>query len=211
MRSFTKPIPILFENDECLVFEKPSGLLVTETPKEKVKTLVNIVNHQYKNQRDERKLFPCHRLDRETSGVILFAKGKKNQKILMDLFRERNIKKTYIAIVQGQLKKRLGNIQTSIEKKQAQTKFEVQKIKDQFSVLVVEPLTGRTNQIRIHLKSIGHPVVGDRKFSIVKHFPVKFKRAALHANLLTWKDPFSGNTLEVRSELPEDLRMLLEK
>ena len=103
MHFLEKPIAVLYEDERTMVFNKPAGLLVIPTPDEEPNTLLNIVNHQYAENKDFGKLHPCHRLDRETSGVILFAKGKQNQQRTMDLFHKKMIKKVYVAFVQGKL------------------------------------------------------------------------------------------------------------
>src|ERR1039457_6836613 len=100
-------IPVLYEDENCLVFNKPSGLLVIPTDKNEQHTLVNIVNQQYTppvaGQASQGHLYPAHRLDRDTSGVILFAKGKETQEKLMQFFKDKEVKKTYIAFVHGRV------------------------------------------------------------------------------------------------------------
>jgi len=108
-------IDILYEDDHYIVFDKPAGLLVIPTPKNERKTLVNIVNQQYAGQKDSVKLHPCHRIDRETSGVIIFAKGKRNQKLMMDLFKRRAVEKKYIAFVHGRLPLKRGEFRKPVK------------------------------------------------------------------------------------------------
>src|SRR6266487_3633105 len=96
-----KPIEVLYEDDCYVVFEKPAGLLVIPTPQKERYTLVDIVNGQYSRFAKQWGLHPCHRLDRDTSGAIIFAKGKHNQQLLMQLFKRRAVHKKYIAFVQG--------------------------------------------------------------------------------------------------------------
>lgn len=210
-------IDILYEDDHIVVFDKPSGLLVIPTPKSEQKTLVNIVNRQYANKKDSAKLHPCHRIDRETSGAVIFAKGKKNQKLMMDLFRQRAVEKKYIALIHGKLPSKQGQFrrpvkdihQRKFQKKlpatPAITSYKVLKIRNDFSIVEVRPMTGRTNQIRIHFSQVKHPIVGDRKYAFARDYQLKFRRTALHAAELKWTHPISHATIYVQSDLPKDM------
>ena len=106
-------IPVLYEDENCLVFNKPSGLLVIPTDKSEDRTLVNIVNQQ--QGLPQGSLYPAHRLDRDTSGVILFAKGKDNQQKLMQFFKDKQVNKTYIAFVHGRVSEPRGKIRIPIK------------------------------------------------------------------------------------------------
>ena len=212
-----KRIPVLFENEQVIVFDKPAGLLVIPSPKNEAVTLLSEVNAQFKQEHPNSRLYPCHRLDRDTSGVILFAKSKKNQQMMMGMFRDHQMTKIYIACVQGALKVKKGEIRGFISggnrvkyKKDSRGQFahstyRVIQQKKHFSIVEVRPITGRTNQIRIQFAKLGHPLVGDRKFSIVKNFPVKFKRTALHAATLRWNNPIDNAVIKVNSNLPKDM------
>ncbi len=214
----TKEIPILYQNESYIVFQKPANLLVIPTPKNEDNTLVNIVNEQ-NIQEDGRKLYPCHRLDKETSGVLVFALGKKNQKKMMQLFQEKKVSKRYIAFVYGKVKRDSGSINKSIasldarkysysvKKKDAETHFKVLGRRKAFSIIEAVPVTGRANQIRIHFKQIGHPLVGDRKYAKAKDYSVKFRRTALHASEIAWED--EGQKIKVNSKLPNDMEVFL--
>ena len=214
------PIPILYEDDYYIIFNKPANLLVIPTAEEEKNTLVNIANQQYPSVTEEYKLHPCHRIDRETSGIIIFAKGKKNQAFMMDEFKKRTIKKEYVAFVRGKLKNKSGEIKRPIinyKKKfrnkhvaePALTRYIVMSIQKLYSVVRVFPITGRTNQIRIHFSELGHPLVGDRKYSFGKDFTVKFRRAALHASKITFTHPVTRKNISVTCEIPEDMRVFL--
>src|SRR5208282_4721083 len=112
-------VPVLYEDENCLVFNKPSGLLVIPTDKNEHRTLVNIVNQQLASpqagQGGQGHLYPAHRLDRDTSGVILFAKGKDCQQKLMQFFKDKQVHKTYIAFVHGRLAEARGKIRIPIK------------------------------------------------------------------------------------------------
>ena len=212
-----RSIPILYEDRYYVVFDKPSGLLVIPTPRNEQNTLVNIVNAQCAQAPAEGKLHPCHRLDRDTSGLIVFAKGKRCQKLMMDVFHRREIKKRYIAFAHGRLERREGSLKSHIQDfdqreyhrvsqgKPALTHYRVVQQKKQFSVVEVHPVTGRTNQIRIQFSEIGHPLVGERKYAIARDFPLKFRRVALHAHTLEWKHPITKEMIKVTAKLPEDM------
>jgi 23S rRNA pseudouridine1911/1915/1917 synthase len=193
-------IPVVYEDDWLLVVDKPSGLLVIPTPKNEKRTLTSILG-----------LHPCHRLDRQTSGLIIYAKGKSVQKKMMDEFKQRKVKKTYIAFVQGNLAQNQGQIQNPIEGQNAITKYKViQRIKD-FTLVEVMPLTGRTNQIRIHFKQIRHPIVGETKFAFRRDFALKAKRLCLHALALEFIHPVTKKYINLSIDLPQDLKEFLEK
>src|SRR6185503_4674420 len=128
----------------------------------------------------------------------LYAKGKKNQQFLMDEFKRQSVLKKYIALVQGRLKQDRGEIKSYIKsfedeqifnkdkKDLALTRFQVIQRSTDFTVVEVEPLTGRTNQIRIHFKEMKHPLLGERKYAFGRESHLKFRRAALHAASLEW-------------------------
>ena len=222
-RSFTKPICKLYEDEFFIAFDKPAGLLVVPTNRAEENTLTNIVNFQFREGDQGCKLHPCHRLDRETSGAILYAKGKKSQQIMMSLFQEKKIEKKYVAFVWGRLSRKSGVIDRTVmhrEKRnlhpgakplKAQTEYKVVDEKKYFSVVEVKPLTGRTNQIRIHFKDIGYPLVGERKYVIAKDYPLRFKRVALHSLELSFQHPETGIEVSIKSDFPEDMKKFLNK
>jgi 23S rRNA pseudouridine1911/1915/1917 synthase len=202
-------IPIAYEDDWLVIADKPAGLLVIPTPKNESRTLTSILNEDLENRHLEYKLHPCHRLDRETSGLIIFAKGKSMQQKMMDLFSARNVKKTYLAFVQGALERPQGAINKPIEGRQAVTQYRLLQKKNNFSVVEIMLVTGRTNQIRIHFKQIGHPLVGETKFAFRKDFPLRAKRVCLHAQGLEFIHPVTGKRISVTSPMPQDLERFI--
>jgi len=213
-------IPILYEDENCLVFNKPSGLLVIPTDKNEDHTLVNIVNQQ---QGTQGHLYPAHRLDRDTTGAILFAKGKDNQEKLMQFFKDKQVHKTYIAFVHGRVAEPRGKIRIPIKDfhqrkfashlpaQSALTHYEVEDYHKDFTVVRVMPITGRTNQIRIHFCKIGHPLVGEDKYAFRRDFALRFRRTALHALRLEWPQMNGGGTIKVEAPLARDMEEFLEK
>src|SRR3989338_7687371 len=200
-RPSQRPIPILYKDDCYLVVDKPAGLLVVPTPQKEKNTLTDIVNAQCRTPQQER-IYPCHRLDRETSGVIIYAKGQRNQELLAEQFKHGRISKKYIAFVQGKLKK-------NAPAKFAITRYKVLEVRRRFSIVEVNPVTGRTNQIRIQFSEIKHPLVGERKYAFGKDFDLKFRRTALHAAEVEFINPVSKKKVSVTSPLPEDMEKFL--
>jgi 23S rRNA pseudouridine1911/1915/1917 synthase len=221
MRQASQPIPKLFEDEWYVVFDKPARLVVIPTPHGESRTLTSIVNEQFRKE-GLPKLHPCHRLDRDTSGAIIFAKGKQNQQRMMDLFAEHKVKKMYVAFVQGRLRQKHGEFRGAVSDfderrfhkyaaaKPATTLYSVVEEHRDFSVAEVELVTGRTNQIRIHFAGAGHPLVGEQKYAFRRDFALKFRRAALHAVTVEWTHPFTGKRISVSSPLPEDMVDLLK-
>lgn len=204
-------IPIIFEDDWLLVTDKPSGLLVIPTPKKESRTLTNILNQDVQNRGISYRLHPCHRLDRETSGLIIYAKGKSAQEKMMAEFKERKVKKTYLAFVLGVPFKIQGEINKPIEGAASLTEYKVIEKRKDFAIVEVNPLTGRTNQIRIHFKEIGHPVLGETKYAFRRDFKVKAKRLCLHAQGLEFTHPITKEYMRLHADLPKDLKEFLDK
>src|SRR3989338_4724532 len=215
-RPSQRPIPILYKDDCYLVVDKPAGLLVVPTPQKEKNTLTDIVNAQCRTPQQER-IYPCHRLDRETSGVIIYAKGQRNQELLAEQFKHGRISKKYIAFVQGKLKNPAGEIKSYIRDREQErfqrdapakfaiTRYKVLEVRRRFSIVEVNPVTGRTNQIRIHFSEIKHPLVGERQYAFGKDFELKFRRTALHASEVEFINPVSRKKVSVTSSLPEDM------
>jgi len=213
-------IETLYEDNDSIVFAKPPRLLVIPSPNEKTRTLSSWVNRDYADPLN-RRLFPCHRLDRDTSGAILYAKGKRNQGMFMDQFRKHQVRKKYIAFVRGVLERKKGRIDYPVadrhtqrfgvraQKKSALTEYRVLEVKKGFSVVEVTPQTGRTNQIRIHFSNLGHPLLGERQYARGKDFEVKFRRVALHACELSFHRAVNDKIVRVQCPLALDMMKFL--
>ncbi|MCM8757696.1 MAG: RNA pseudouridine synthase [Candidatus Omnitrophica bacterium] len=200
----------LYEDKWLLILDKPSRLLSIPAPK-KEKDLTSIINEELKKKDITYRLHPCHRLDYSTSGLIIYAKGKSIQKKMMRLFKEGKVKKTYLAFVQGKLTLPDAKIDFPLEGKQAITKYSLIEQRKNFAIVEVFPLTGRRNQIRLHFKMIGHPIIGEDKFCFRKDFKIRFRRLCLHAKSLEFLHPITDKKIYVESELPSDLKRFLEK
>lgn len=208
------PKRILYEDPHLLAFDKMSGV-----NSEDVK-LIKILEKKHG------KLSLLHRLDKETSGVLLFAKGEEMYKKMLDLFKEQRIKKTYYALVEGLPKKKQGIIQNTLGKimqrkgqslwgvvengkgKIATTHWYLVEKGKQNALMKLEPKTGRTHQIRIHLKNLGHPVMGDKLYGNLQWKKGSYlaKRQLLHAQKLCFFHPIEKKELCIRSFFPRDFK-----
>ncbi|MFH1398002.1 MAG: RNA pseudouridine synthase [Candidatus Omnitrophota bacterium] len=204
-------IPVVYEDEWLLIVDKPPGLLTIPTPKKDSRTLTSILNEEMKKKGGVFNLHPCHRLDKETSGLIIYAKGKSAQQKMMGLFHQRKVDKVYIAFVQGNLARDEGEIKNRIEGKNALTRYKVCQRKKDFSVVEIRPLTGRTNQIRIHFKQIGYPIVGDDKFVFRKDFALRSKHLCLQAKALRFSHPVNAKMISLDIPLSRYLGDFLGK
>ena len=200
---------ILYEDESLLIINKPSGILTVPTPKKENYTLTSVVNTILIKKGIQTEVFPCHRLDRETSGLIIYAKSRAIQEIVMEQFKNGKVKKKYIAFVQGLVKQPSGVISFPIENKKAITKYKLLQRRKGYSIIEAEPETGRTNQIRIHFKMIGHPILGERKFAFGKDFNIKFRRVALHAGEIKFSHHATGKSLSFSCRLADDMNKLI--
>lgn len=236
-----EPIPvespepkILLEDDRYLVVEKPTGMVVHGGPGIHEPTLADwAVKHDPKiaevGDRPEERPGIVHRLDREVSGVMVIAKTKRAYEGLKQQFQEHSIMKEYLALVHGRLTDQHGRISfaiarkadksglmvarpASLEGKQAETKFTVERFVKNLSLVRVQTLTGRTHQIRVHFKSIGHALVGDPLYKNrgQKKLKITPPRIFLHAMKLGFMD-LSRQPREFQSPLPSDLQQYLAR
>jgi 23S rRNA pseudouridine1911/1915/1917 synthase len=207
---FAKNTGLVYEDENFLVINKPAGLLTIPAPGKNSPCLTQILSAACEKEGLPWRPHPCHRLDGETSGLILFAKGKSRQKTLMELFLHRKIRKTYLAFTQGVPEKQEGSYTRSLEGRPARTVYRVLEQKNtggaSFALVEVKPETGRRNQIRLHFKAAGHPLVGETRFARRRDFPLKVKRLMLHAARLEFQDPWTGEARNFEAPLPADMR-----
>ena len=204
-------IPVVYEDDWLLIVDKPSGLLTIPTPKKEARTLSSILNEEAKRKGLGYRFHPCHRLDRETSGLIIYAKGKSIQKKMMAEFKKHKVKKIYLAFLQGIIQQGSGEIARTIDGQYAVTRFRVLQRKEGFTVVEATPLTGRKNQLRLHFKSIGHPVVGESRFAFRKDYRLKARRICLHAQSLEFVHPVTKKLISVNTKPCVDLEGSLKR
>lgn len=212
----------LFEDEYILVIDKPEGISVHQGAGKTSITIQDLFLNEYpevKNNMISDRMGIVHRLDKETSGVLILAKDERSLKRLQKSFKRREVQKTYYAIVKGiprfnyneinlpirrSLKNRTRFEITEIEdenSKQALTYYTVLLKRDNFSLLKVNPKTGRTHQIRVHLSYIGNPIIGDKLYS--KEKKINYKRMYLHAYSIKFPHPITGNQICVYSFLPK--------
>lgn len=217
---------IVFKDNDVLIINKPAGLVVHPDNKYKDNTLVDFVIKNYpeiKNVGQIERPGIVHRLDKDTSGLIIIAKNQQSYDYLINIFKNRQIIKKYFALVYGIMKDKKGIITYSLEKKgkvrarlsqtskPAVTRYKVIKeFGNKFSLLEVKIETGRTHQIRVHLAKISHPVVGDQQYKFRKLEETGLKRQFLHAYYLKFKLP-SGTEKAFQISLSDDLNSFLEK
>lgn len=218
-----REVPILHEDRDILVVDKKSGLLTMGNENEKKNTAYFLLNNyvQKGNPKSKNRIYIVHRLDRGTSGVIVFAKNEKAKRFLQDEWAE--CKKIYYAVVHGKLSEKEGMItsylaENSVLKmysvpdpkkgKLAITGFKVLKESAKFSLLEIELKTGRKNQIRVHFAEKGHPVAGDNKYGKKEK---GIRRLALHAASLSIVHPFSQEKMTFQTELPNYFRSLVNR
>ena len=223
------PLKILYNNHGLLIIDKPAGMVVHPGAGFKGETLASALLYQFQDIKpvgEEERPGIVHRLDKDTSGVILVAKTPQMYEYLKDAFKERKVKKEYIALVLGKLEKPHGFIDTPIgkskrdfrkydvknvvESKESLTEYKVLEHLDQYTLLLVKLHTGRTHQIRVHFKSIGHPLIGDSLYGGGRTQLPGLNRQFLHAKKIEVRLP-DGTWIEAESELPDDLTAILHK
>ena len=238
-----KSIKILYEDKDLIVVDKPSGLTVHPGAGQKNRTLVNFLVKKYgknlSNLSGIDRPGIVHRLDKDTSGLLIIAKNNKIHKLLQEKFKKREINRLYLAVIWGLLKKNSGSFTMNIGRnpknrkkfsifkiggKSAITKYKVKKnFSNVASLIECKLLTGRTHQIRVHLSSSGNSIIGDKKYGKNKSKLLKnvdkslinqkitFKRQALHAYFLSFIHPIKKNKIELNSKLPNDINALIEQ
>lgn len=207
-------LDIIFEDNNILVINKPSGLLTIANEKEKEKTAYHMVREYLNNKKKGSKVFIIHRLDKDTSGIVMFAKNPTIQKLLQDNWEDQALCREYIAIVEGVLDKKEGTIKTylkenstnlmystndTISGKLAITSYKVLKENKKYSLLQINLKTGRKNQIRVHMSELGNPIIGDKKYGS-KINPIN--RLGLHASYLEIINPITKNAMKFKSKIP---------
>jgi len=199
------PLRVLFEDEHIAVVNKPAGLLTSGNQK---RTLANALAHNLQPSELEDAIHPhpAHRLDYETSGIVLVGKSRSSLAILCQLFESKEIFKTYFAVTIGEMPAK-GEIRTPVKGQSAISKYKVlQRVDSErfgcLNFVKLEPETGRRNQLREHLKSIGNPILGDKKFGI-QELILKGKGLYLHAFAVRFTHPATHMKIEVCSELPK--------
>ena len=227
-------LDIIYEDEDIIVIDKPAGMLTHPLRSDQNDTLINallvycptIKDVGDNSPTDELRLGIVHRLDKDTSGLIIAAKNNKSFEYLKNQFAQRKIEKHYLALVIGKIKDKKGIITKAISRskksgfkrsvlldeksKSAWTEYKVLKYFKDYTLLDVFPKTGRTHQIRVHLSSIGHPIAGDWQYKFKRQpLPENLKRQFLHAHALKFQ-LLNGKMAEFKSPLPKDLKNIFD-
>ena len=220
-RRLARGLVLLYEDRDILVVDKPPGLLTVGTDSDKSRTAYFILTDYVRKgcTRSRNRVFIVHRLDRETSGVLIFAKSEEAKLRLQGEWQETG--KKYLAVVHGRCKNRSETITTylaenkahvvystpdPVKGKLARTAYRVLKQTKDFALLEVDLLTGRKNQIRVHLAGIGHPIAGDKKYG---QRDESHAHLALHARTISFNHPFSGKRLTFSAKVPGHFSKLI--
>lgn len=216
------PFEIIYEDEHIIVVNKPSGLLTIATQKERDRTLYHIVREYLVNKDKNARVFIVHRLDRDTSGIVVLAKDEKTKNQLQENWNEFVSLREYVAVVHGKLKKKedriiqkLSETKTNLvyiskkeDAKEAITNYKVIKENDLYSLVSINIETGRKNQIRVAFQSLGNSIVGDKKYSNIKD---DVNRLYLHANRLKMYYPVIKKEILFETSNPSEFKKLIGK
>jgi RluA family pseudouridine synthase len=214
------PFEILFEDDHIIVVNKPSGLLTIATDNEKYNTLYHIVRNYLVSKNKNNRIFIVHRLDKDTSGVIIFAKDERTKNMLQDNWNDYVKLREYICVVHGKLEEKDNKIVNYLAETktklvytttkdlgvEAITNYEVVKENKDYSLVKVVIETGRRNQIRVTFKELGNPIVGDKTYGIKDNG----KRLFLHADKLKLYYPVIGKDILFESKIPAEFKKIMK-
>jgi 23S rRNA pseudouridine1911/1915/1917 synthase len=215
---------VAYEDEHLLVVDKPAGLVVHPARGHREGTLAQLLAGKAAGGEDPQRAGIVHRLDRDTSGLLVVARSEDAHRRLQAALRARRLEREYLALVEGRVPSRTGTIEAPIGRdprvrtrmavgghfpREARTRFTLEQSLAGFSLLRLRLDTGRTHQIRVHLQAIGHPVVGDPEYGTAELLGLR--RQFLHATRLAFPHPITGEPVEVLSPLPEDLREALRR
>ncbi|MGJ9458315.1 RluA family pseudouridine synthase [Oceanobacillus sp. CF4.6] len=207
---------ILYEDDDIIVINKEAGLLSIATEKEKKHTALHQLMDYVKKENPDNRVFVVHRLDKDTSGVMMFAKSEQVKRKMQDNWKEIVKERTYVALVEGQVTKEKGYISSWLRESKthlmyssptqndglhAITHYKLVQSNDEFSLLEVQLETGRKNQIRVHMQDLGYPVVGDKKYGSKKRTAIG--RLGLHAKVLSFNHPTTNKLMLFKTDVPQ--------
>jgi len=217
-----KGLSILYEDASVIVVEKKAGLLSIATDREKERTAFRILNDQAKEADPRSRVFIVHRLDREASGIMVFAKSRDIQEAMQRSWRKELIERIYTVVVEGFVEKDSGTVISWLKENKSRimysssvpddglravTHYQVLKRSGDFTMLEAKLETGRKNQIRVHMKDLGHCIIGDKKYGASLD-PIG--RMGLHARVLGFRHPVTGDLLRFETPVPGSFRRLFE-
>ena len=213
-----KNIDIIYEDKDIIVINKPSGLLTVATEKEKNKTAYHLVMEYLKKKNKNNRIFVIHRLDKDTSGIIMFAKNERAKHLYQDNWNDIVKKRCYYAVIDGKMQKKEGTIKSYLKEngnmvysvkdrsgKLAITEYKVLKERKNISLLDINLKTGRKNQIRVHMKENKTPILGDLKYGEKSKL---INRLALHAYKLELINPVTKKLLIFEASMPNEIKTL---
>lgn len=218
------PFGVCYEDADLLVVDKPAGVVVHPARGNRTGTLAQALEGVAAGGEEKWRAGIVHRLDRDTSGLLVVAKSDAIHRSLKALLQAREVRREYLTLVEGLVESRTGTIEAPLGRsrhdrvlmsihsdapREARTHFTVEQFLPRATFLRVLLDTGRTHQIRVHMQAIGHPVVGDRHYG--GHLDYGLERQFLHAARLAFPHPASGEPIDVESPLPEDLGAALER
>ena len=215
-----KNIDIIYEDKDIIVINKPSGLLTVATEKEKNKTAYHLIMEYLKKKNKNNRIFIIHRLDKDTSGIIMFAKNERAKHLYQDNWNDIVKKRCYYAVIDGKMENKEGTIKSYLKEngnmvysvkdrsgKLAITEYKVLKERKNISLLDINLKTGRKNQIRVHMKENKTPILGDLKYGEKSKL---INRLALHAYKLELINPVTKKLLTFEINMPNEFKMLFK-
>lgn len=212
---------LVYEDEHLIVIDKNAGLLSMASDNEKYLTAYNILSTYVKSQKPSNRIFIVHRLDRDTSGLMMFARSEKVQSLLQRDWKRNVTARTYVALVEGVVTEPEGVIKSYIYESKALvmhstpdpkrgdlavTRFRLMKSGKEYSLLEITLETGKKNQIRLHMQEMGHSIAGDRKYGALSS-PIG--RLGLHASVLAFIHPVTGREMRFESRVPAKFRRLV--
>ena len=221
-RTNNQKLDIIYEDEDFIAINKPCGLLSVASDNEKQNNAYSLLMNYVRENNPQARIYLLHRIDKETSGVLVFSKNEKLHSILQLHWNDYVKTREYVAICEGVFKNKKGEIKTNLLKNEnnlmystnkknigqtAITNYEVLKENDKFSLVKVLIYTGRKNQIRVHMKELGHGVVGDEKYNI-KANPIG--RLGLHAKTLSFIHPFKKTLMTFSTLVPKEFKKLFK-
>ncbi len=210
----SQDLKIIYEDAHIIVVDKPAGLLSIASDKEKEYTAYHQLTDYVRQNNPDHRIFIVHRLDRDTSGVMLFAKNEQVKHSLQEAWKDILVDRAYIAVVQGRVKEEEGTLKSWLKEtktmlmysssnpgdgQEAVTHYRVLQKTSKYSLLEIRLETGRKNQIRVHMQDMGHSIIGDKKYGSTSN-PIG--RLGLHAHILAFKHPVSGELMRFETEVP---------
>ena len=199
-------LKIVYEDAYIIVVEKMQGLLSVNTERQKERTAYTILNEYVQRSGRQFRVFIVHRLDRDTSGLMMFAKDEKTQRTLRDNWHEIVTDRRYVAVVEGSMEKDYDTVVSWLTDKTLKTI----KRANGYSLLELDLETGRKNQIRVHMQDLGHPIIGDGRYGR-EDSPNPIGRLALHAFKLCFYHPVTGDLMEFETPYPAEFKKLFLK